>query len=628
MGRELGRISGPLLADNLKRNGTDLAFENSLLYLNVTTSRIGINSMGPSSDLTIGTSLANGGTGTGTLNTTTLSSAGTTNIGNFTITSNTIQHLTGGITISPNPASNPTTVVPALSTANLYFSGSTLSNTVTNSSINIAATGTGQIKLNSNVLVSNRNLLINSQNFGSGWNGANPADASAYITANATTSPTGDNTGQKLYSAPAVIGSAIQRVYRFFNFIVGNTYTFSTYAKASEYSKFWSFIEPASGRIGINVDLIAQTVSVYNGSPTNLFLTSVGNGWYRTGFTWVAPATENVPADVMRMINNSGAPTFIGDGSSGIYVWGAQLELSSTVTTYVPTTDGTQPGLHATGNITFDGNITLGDSVNDRITFVAEVASDILPVAVLNAIAPAAQRLISQSGKLFAGIDDETLLFIAPKNTIITPVSEPFTTQDGQVLYAQDGSILYNNQAAPYIGSSYLYNLGSPSLNWGTVYSNTVASKTSITAGTLTVTRMNSGNIHIEGTTIANNYPGDSLYFSTSGTGYVSFNGNNLIVGNNINVPTSTNSLIINSTGTGYVKFAGTNGFVTPVGNTSNRPSSPQQGQMRFNTSIGEEEIYDVNAGGWIPIYGPTATIISEADMSDNSILYAIIFGR
>ena len=434
MGRELGRISGPLLVDNLKRNGADLAFENSLLYLNVNTSRIGINSMGPSSDLTVGTQLGDGTTGSGTLRTVNLQSVGTTNVGNFVISGSTVQHLTGSITVAPN------VVTPGLSTNNLYFSGNTLANTTANNNINITASGTGQVKLNSDVLV--------------------------------------------------------------------------------------------------NADL------------------------------------------------------------------------------------------HATGNITFDGNIQLGNSVNDRITFVAEVASDILPVAVLNAIAPAAQRLISQSGKLFAGIDDETLLFIAPKNTIITPVSEPFTTQDGQVLYAQDGSILYNNQAAPYIGSSYLYNLGSPSLNWGTVYSNTVASKTSITAGTLTVTRMNSGNIHIEGTTIANNYPGDSLYFSTSGTGYVSFNGNNLIVGNNINVPTSTNSLIINSTGTGYVKFAGTNGFVTPVGNTSNRPSSPQQGQMRFNTSIGEEEIYDVNAGGWIPIYGPTATIISEADMSDNSILYAIIFGR
>ena len=434
MGRELGRISGPLLADNLKRNGTDLAFENSLLYLNVTTSRIGINSIGPSSDLTVGTTLDDGTTGTGTLNAINLLNAGTTSIGNFTINSNTIQHLTGGITISPN------VVTPGLSTSNLYFSGNTLTNTVTNDSINIAAAGTGQVKLNSNVLV-NANL-------------------------------------------------------------------------------------------------------------------------------------------------------------------------------------------HATGNITFDGNIQLGNQTTDRITFVAEVASDILPVALLNTVAPAAQSLISQSGKLFIGIDDESLLFIAPKNTKITPISEPFTTQDGQVLYAQDGSILYNNQAAPYIGSSYLYNLGSPSLNWGTVYSNKVTSKNSITAGTLTVTSMNAGNIHLEGTTINNNYPNDNLYFGTSGIGYVSFNGNNLIVGNNINVPASTDSLIINSTGSGYVKFGGTNGFVTPVGTTSNRPASPQQGQMRFNTSANYEEIYDAGAGGWIPVYGPSAGAVTDSDMSDNSILYAIIFGR
>ena len=32
--------------------------------------------------------------------------------------------------------------------------------------------------------------------------------------------------------------------------------------------------------------------------------------------------------------------------------------------------------LHATGNITFDGNIQLGDQTTDRITFVAEVNSD------------------------------------------------------------------------------------------------------------------------------------------------------------------------------------------------------------------------------------------------------------
>jgi hypothetical protein len=39
----VGRISGPLLAKNLLRDGVNLAFETNLLYLDVTTGRIGIN---------------------------------------------------------------------------------------------------------------------------------------------------------------------------------------------------------------------------------------------------------------------------------------------------------------------------------------------------------------------------------------------------------------------------------------------------------------------------------------------------------------------------------------------------------------------------------------------------------
>jgi len=35
MGVELGRISGPLLSDNLIRHGIDLAFETDLLYIDV-----------------------------------------------------------------------------------------------------------------------------------------------------------------------------------------------------------------------------------------------------------------------------------------------------------------------------------------------------------------------------------------------------------------------------------------------------------------------------------------------------------------------------------------------------------------------------------------------------------------
>ena len=49
----IGRISGSVLKSNLTRNGTDLAFETNLLYLDVTNSRIGIGTSEPSTALQV-----------------------------------------------------------------------------------------------------------------------------------------------------------------------------------------------------------------------------------------------------------------------------------------------------------------------------------------------------------------------------------------------------------------------------------------------------------------------------------------------------------------------------------------------------------------------------------------------
>lgn len=56
-GASIGRISGPLLKDNLVRNGVDLSFETDLLYLNVIDDRIGINTDSPARELEISTSV-------------------------------------------------------------------------------------------------------------------------------------------------------------------------------------------------------------------------------------------------------------------------------------------------------------------------------------------------------------------------------------------------------------------------------------------------------------------------------------------------------------------------------------------------------------------------------------------
>lgn len=46
-GREFGRISGPLLSDNLLRNGSNLAFDTDVMYLNVNNKFVGFNTNTP-----------------------------------------------------------------------------------------------------------------------------------------------------------------------------------------------------------------------------------------------------------------------------------------------------------------------------------------------------------------------------------------------------------------------------------------------------------------------------------------------------------------------------------------------------------------------------------------------------
>ena len=49
----IGRISGPMLQANLARQGTNLAFETNLLYLDVTNSRIGVGTASPGFSLEV-----------------------------------------------------------------------------------------------------------------------------------------------------------------------------------------------------------------------------------------------------------------------------------------------------------------------------------------------------------------------------------------------------------------------------------------------------------------------------------------------------------------------------------------------------------------------------------------------
>jgi hypothetical protein len=140
---QMGRIGGPLLADNLLRNGKNLAFETNLLYFDVVNGRVGVKSSSPVNNLYVTTDI-----GTIDILVDTLAE-----LGNISFSTHEIQNPLSTITISPNQASNPTITAPTIRTANLSFNTNLIENILASDDINFQPSGTGQIKLNNNVEV-------------------------------------------------------------------------------------------------------------------------------------------------------------------------------------------------------------------------------------------------------------------------------------------------------------------------------------------------------------------------------------------------------------------------------------------------------------------------------------------
>tara|TARA_R110000782_G_scaffold266564_1_gene361181 strand:+ start:123 stop:1364 length:1242 start_codon:yes stop_codon:yes gene_type:complete len=177
------------------------------------------------------------------------------------------------------------------------------------------------------------NLIPYSESFdNSYWN------KNAYsVSKNLATSPDGNLTADKIIASVGLNPLAPDGSGLFpTSSLSSSSYSYSVFAKSGERNIIRWRDGGSSGQF-LTVDLSNGTF--VNGRLQRFIdvkVIYITNGWYRISFT--TPAINNLAVYPLRF----GDVGEIGDGTSGGYIWGAQLEQNSYATSYVPTSGTTQ----------------------------------------------------------------------------------------------------------------------------------------------------------------------------------------------------------------------------------------------------------------------------------------------
>jgi len=223
----------------------------------------------------------------------------------------------------PGAPLSPISGTSILTCGTSWSGNPTITNTNTTSAF-VSPFGTGNHATQSTagnrpVLSARVNLLTKTEQFDDAfW-----SKYEASVTANSVVAPDGSLTADKIVDT-TLLGN--HSIYKNTTFVNGVSYKLSVYAKAAEYN--WFTLDNVNSTVDRRTyfNLSNGTVGTTDASHSNVSILPVGNGWYYCTITFTASSTSLVAYELANA--NNGA-SFSGTGSSGIYLWGADLRVSN-----------------------------------------------------------------------------------------------------------------------------------------------------------------------------------------------------------------------------------------------------------------------------------------------------------
>lgn len=173
---------------------------------------------------------------------------------------------------------------------------------------------------------SRANLLTHSEYFDA-WSN----DTNTSLTANAIQSPSGFVDAYKISA-----GTSTARQARTLSVAANGNLVFSIYAKKGEYSVL-QLTDAVDGNLYANFDLENGVFGNYNNCTPSI--EDAGDGWYRCLIFWntTQPSINKVRISIAESKTQGRLVSFAGNGTDGVYIYGAMLEAGSYVSSYIPT---------------------------------------------------------------------------------------------------------------------------------------------------------------------------------------------------------------------------------------------------------------------------------------------------